>query len=274
MTLEIDHFLKIGKTHDICEDYIISGYNPCPYVILADGCSSSKNTDIGARVIAQVAKRFLIALTQYTYRDNNNIGKFIALEAEKIIKPIGINQTCLDATLIIMYELDGYVNIIAFGDGYIIIKYNTGLVIHKKIEYSNSMPFYINYYNDAKRKATYKEHNIEKIISTNSFNSLPAVGIEDVVDHTYKFQVCKCFELQMNNNNNNIESILIASDGLGSFPVINPNEQVIMSELIAFKTTKGRFVKRRTKKFIEKQEKQRIFHTDDISIGGFHYNND
>ena len=59
MTIHIDHLLKKGKTHKICEDYIISGYNPAPYIILSDGCSSSKNTDVGARVLCHVAKQYL-----------------------------------------------------------------------------------------------------------------------------------------------------------------------------------------------------------------------
>ena len=57
--INVDHYMTIGSSHQVCEDYIISGTEPFPYIILSDGCSSSKDTDIGARILAQCAKNYL-----------------------------------------------------------------------------------------------------------------------------------------------------------------------------------------------------------------------
>ena len=48
MEVNVDHFTKIGKNYLVCEDYILSGVSPTPYIILSDGCSSSKHIDVGA----------------------------------------------------------------------------------------------------------------------------------------------------------------------------------------------------------------------------------
>lgn len=254
MKTEVDHFLKIGKTHDICEDYIVSGFDPCPHIILSDGCSSSVNTDIGARILVHLAKQQLSTLMQYNY-DYQNISIEIAKQAKNIIKKLGINQTCLDATLLIMYELDNVITVLAFGDGYIIIKNYDDKISYRKISYLNQMPFYINYHNDPLRLATYQNMKIKKeVVCNNIINPYEA-------DQYFTSYFLK----------SSYKSVLIASDGIGSFNG-NISEEEIYKELTSFKNTKGQFIKRRTKKFITQQEKNNIYHLDDISIGGFYFN--
>ncbi|GAH21715.1 unnamed protein product, partial [marine sediment metagenome] len=49
-----DVAFQIGKTHDICEDFALSGNfgspgggDDCNYLVVSDGCSSSPGTDLG-----------------------------------------------------------------------------------------------------------------------------------------------------------------------------------------------------------------------------------
>ena len=57
--MQVDTFSKIGKTHKICEDYILSGTKPFPYIIISDGCSSSEGTDMGARLLCFLAQQYI-----------------------------------------------------------------------------------------------------------------------------------------------------------------------------------------------------------------------
>ena len=59
MKVNLDWFMKTGRSHNICEDYVMVGLNPMPHMILADGCSTSPHTDVGARILVMVAKMYL-----------------------------------------------------------------------------------------------------------------------------------------------------------------------------------------------------------------------
>src|ERR1043166_7427722 len=67
-----DSVFRIGSTHAVCQDYAVAGDctaaisradGACaprgPYAILSDGCSSSPDTDTGARLLVKAAERLL-----------------------------------------------------------------------------------------------------------------------------------------------------------------------------------------------------------------------
>ena len=57
--ISTDIFLEIGAQHKICEDYIVHGDDPVPYIILADGCSTADDTEMGARILCHLAKQYI-----------------------------------------------------------------------------------------------------------------------------------------------------------------------------------------------------------------------
>ena len=47
-----------GRGHDVCQDYAAAGGGADePYAILADGCSTSPDTDVGARLLVKCIER-------------------------------------------------------------------------------------------------------------------------------------------------------------------------------------------------------------------------
>jgi len=60
----LDSFFFIGDSHEICEDYAVSGIhhlneaetNIVPYGIVGDGCSAAKNVDFGSRFLVKAAE--------------------------------------------------------------------------------------------------------------------------------------------------------------------------------------------------------------------------
>lgn len=62
MTL-VDSFLRTATIKEICQDYILSGTDPFPYVIISDGCSSSKKSDVGARLLCYIARKYILTFS-------------------------------------------------------------------------------------------------------------------------------------------------------------------------------------------------------------------
>ena len=69
---------------------------------------------------------------------------------------------------------------------------------------------------------------------------------------------------------NEYRLLALTSDGVSSFLSVEDNRKIpvkdILEQLVAYKTTKGDFVKRRTRRMIKNYEKQGIYPTDDLSI--------
>jgi hypothetical protein len=274
-TVHIDHLLKIGKTHKICEDYIISGYDPVPYIILSDGCSSSKNTDIGARILCHRAKQYLQQRTDSFDSINAfEMGDYIIWASKLAIDLLGLDVTALDATLIIAYYYDGLININMYGDGHIVNIHKNDITI-KNIEYSKNTPYYLSYKLDPKRDGIYRDNKIIKMVDKHYIDNPYTAGctqslVAGMMD--YKKPYISSHKI----NPNKDQTIFIFSDGISTFFNKEQSEFLPIKDLIqdfsSFKTLKGEFLQRRLlskKGAITKLEQQGYEHLDDLSIGAF-----
>lgn len=262
--MNVDHFLKMGTSHKICEDYIISGYNPVPFVILSDGCSSSKNTDIGARILTHLAKQYLKnEVNNLYYLNIDKMKNWIIYNAESIIKSMGLeDKSCLDATLIISYSINDYMYVYMFGDGFLITVDLNNEIYFYEISYKNNAPYYLSYQIDTYTDSLYAKSDPEKSL----LNKFGRCNLEPF-DSPF---VRKLKAL-------NYKGIFIASDGLSSF--INEkgekyNIEKVLKEVTSFKNSNGEFIKRRMgskKGVINTLKEKGITHYDDISIGGFFF---
>jgi len=276
MKIHIDHLLKIGKTHKICEDYIISGYDPVPYIILSDGCSSSKDTDIGARILCHVAKQYLdYHKDSIQSIDEVKMGKYIIFKADTLMIQLGLmNISSLDATLTIAYYHNGSIKIIMYGDGNIVNIYKNDITI-KTIEYSKSTPYYLSYELDRKRKQTYHDNKIIKTVDKYYIYNPYGEGctqslVTGIMDYEKPYISSHTIEPDKD------QTILIFSDGISTFFNKEQQEFLPIKDLIqdfsSFKTLKGEFLQRRLlskKGAITKLEQQGYEHLDDLSIGAF-----
>lgn len=265
--IRIDKILKIGKSHKVCEDYIISGHDPYPYIILSDGCSSSEDTDVGARILCYLAKQYL---NNYEFEvvDVNHMGDWIIYNAEVSARQLGLKKSCLDATLIVARIINNCLDVSFYGDGFVVFVDGVGRAIIHEIEYTKNTPYYLSYKIDPKRNDIYHDLGVE-LIETLSFSK---TNEEDmVVKHAYdtRCEIVDCLT--------EYKTILICSDGLKSFYDMNRNDLIdpmkLIQDFTSFKTTKGEFLKRRLlskKGAISKFEGFKIFHHDDLSIGAFY----
>lgn len=263
--MNTDTFIEIGKQHKICEDYIISGVKPVPFIILSDGCSSSKNTEMGARILCYLAKQYLdYRKNELNDLDYKKMGNWIIHNAEMSARQLGLDTTSLDATLIVSFLIDDMIKIYIYGDGCVVLQESSDIVI-KTFEFSDNAPYYLSYLIDDYRFGLYRERNPhKKLISKYSITGEHNISDEYAYDEPVVIQVPATYN-----------SILITSDGLESFITEDPANQRVLNAFevihgfLAFKNIKGEFLKRRLKRHMSDLQKLGIGHYDDLSIGAY-----
>jgi len=265
--MKIDTFLTIGKTHKVCEDYILSGTEPFPFIILSDGCSSSKGTDMGSRLLCYLAKQYIKfrGSSEKFYPDHIEMGLWIIHNAELVAKQLGLSKNSLDATLIIAYQLkDGFkrVRVHIYGDGCILTFTEKGYSLGE-INYSKNAPYYLSYVIDPERDKLFYEMKQNKSIKT-WHKYRDGFKVNETI-FPYDGDSVYTYDLSI------VKGLLISSDGLTSF---NSSEgpvsfDLYADEFFAFKTTAGEFLKRRAMRVLKDLAKEGIHNADDLSIGVF-----
>jgi len=276
MLKAIDHFFKIGSTHKVCEDYIISGgigtVYPGPYVIIADGCSSSDNTDMGARILAHSALKYL---TQLPFNDNkdqvNRFGHTVIQNADSVAHKLNIDRSCLDATLIVLTVFKNVAHVFMFGDGAVIEITDDDVSVLHEVTFNRNAPYYLSYKIN---------HHHWEYIQTVEHMTRVRTGYSKFLGQQLDYEVSCQLEIAdfefsyWRFNLDNSKGILICSDGISSFihpngtPVANVD---IINEITNFKNINGEFIKRRMgskKGALNTLAVQGITHYDDLSIGG------
>jgi len=261
--IQIDTFIDKGSSHQICEDYIISGYDPFPYIILSDGCSSSKNTEMGARILCYLSKQYL----KYRKEDLHNlkyrqIGNWIIHNSEMVARQLGLSINCLDATLIIAFHIDGQIYVYMYGDGAIIKKKGDDITINK-IDFNKNAPYYLSYQIDDYRNNLYHEMGNDLTITISGSDG------ESCEVYAYDYPAFFTF------NARDFDTLFITSDGIFSFIVESATERRVVPEgdvlpdFMNFKNVKGEFLKRRLNKALKNLNRRDINHYDDLSVGAF-----
>lgn len=252
MNIKTDRFIKTGKTHFICQDYILTGTEP-QCIILADGCSAVENSDIGARLLCLAAAKYLRTYQSYLGElEYIKMGQQIIFNAEVAALAAGISPMCLTATLMVAFYFDGYIHVVAYGDGNVILLDNNDSLYFHEISYSDSRPFYLSYYLHPNNYRLYEKENIKKVVRSELGE------IEYVFHHPF----INTFPIKK------YKTVAITSDGIlsWSFPF---HQMEVFKECVSYKNTNGAFLQRRMVRFISNLETKGYNHHDDISIGAF-----
>lgn len=300
--MNIDSFLKIGHSHTICQDYIFSGEFSLnsgidvPYIILADGCSSAANSDIGARLLCYGALSILKQIPNLDKLDWHEFGYEVISNARKVLIDYfpTLHIDCLDATLIVAYRYGDYYKIFMYGDGCIYFINTDGSQHYRKVSFEPNAPPYLRYLiNDTE---LYCRSNVRMSIERNDVDS---------ADHF--FDATASFQLDLLVRD--IKTLVIASDGIESFmfkdeelyktrylnlrnavrqfkirpsvtdlvcdddDLVPVDKEIsflkVFQEITDFKLTKGPFLNRRVKKVLKEYLKSGFTNDDDLSIGCF-----
>lgn len=259
MDFSVDHFFAIGKTHKVCEDYALSGSTPFPYLIVADGCSSSPHTDIGARILSHIARNVLITCNRNV--DYKGLGGLTIGLARQAISSFGLPYSCLDSTLLVAFEKGKYWIVFVYGDGSIIWKREGSPPYISSISYSQNMPYYLSYWSDPARREVYKRANV--LVEIDQKN--PSGGECNAQSHQFNYDFEHLFMYE------NSSLLILCTDGIESFvSTKDPSYQYLIANfLMNIKTTKGEFIKRRASKMLKTLSLDNVYPMDDFSVAAY-----
>jgi hypothetical protein len=262
----LDAYFTIARQHFICEDYALTAFEPIPHIIVCDGCSSSACTDVGARILAASASKTLRehfeeesheALPSYT-----EFGYSVANRARHVNDLLGLPANALDATLLLALPYHRQIHVYAYGDGYILTRDLEGHVRTINMSFARNMPYYLSYWLDKSRREDYVSANDDG----NGVLTIREIQTEgaDMRQANYDEELNFSFDIQ------SFSAIALASDGVSSFMSVEGQQKIpdsaIIEQLLAYKTTKGDFVKRRVRRMLKTYEKQGIYLTDDLAV--------
>jgi hypothetical protein len=300
-----DHIFVMGSTHLVCEDYARSGFIPgvgkeLPFAALADGCSSSPDTDIGARLLVLGAIDLAMSFVELRL-DSREVITQLGRTATTWLLSQNLSDKALDATLLMAMVKGEYWRAMVWGDGFFVTKSAEmgTLTIHKieSVGYDrepSGFPVYPSYLAPSARvtertAALYRASPIlrERVTSIDRHGT---VGPETsgVVAMSGEIDMADPRPFVYKDWVHTHEFIALFSDGIASFyeeirtPTSRTTRPVDPLRLIphftAFKGTKGAFVQRRARRvlrdLVEHPERfgfeGPVRHADDFSMAAIH----
>lgn len=273
----IDVFTKKGyktpfkKKPMICEDYVYGHLDPdgVSIVALSDGCTSSRNTDIGARLLVHNAITYIKkTIGNIAHFGMQNEETYYNVTRDYVIQTsnhqrinMGLHESCLDATLLLMFMYKDTIWVFAYGDGLIYIRFKNGTRSLTQIIPDNNAPNYMSYHLDGSRYIDFLGANKGNLMRRTKFgpNHDKPIEQEDQLNHEYPLMYVF--------NKSSISELILFSDGVESFDDI-PTIEVVDS-LTSFKFTHGTFIRRKANKVFNGYEKDGAnINRDDVAIGG------
>lgn len=269
-TLLLDAYYTIGKLHLFCQDYALYGLEPVPYLILADGCSASPDSDVGARLLALNARWLLSRFARPASGEERRVwhwalGRRIVRRAARQARDLGLDPTVLDATLLVAWCDGMTVHAHLYGDGCFAVRNAKGRVATIRVEYAENAPCYLSYLLDSERWALYQEA-IGEPATAQSIHYQNDAG-ESVRQEPFDTPIIFDFDLAI------YPTVALATDGLDSFVAAETGKRldlrIVACEMLDFIYLEGAFVQRRLRKALFDHAQQGIFNMDDIGLGAF-----
>ena len=259
--MNADCAFRMGRRHAVCQDYAVAAGGERPYVILADGCSSSPDTDLGARLVVKTAERLLRQRVELPDPERVLLhGRGMALELE-------LAPECLDTTLLMAVVVNGQWLVRACGDGVIAWQDREGRLHTQSLSYGRGYPAYPNYLCDAARRRAFQRLEGNEL----QLESLELAPSGRVIRRRTELLPAGAHHLA-----GRVEEtawLAVLSDGATSF--VRRSEgiseplalEAVLSRLLAFKGFQGVFAQRRLARFEQECAASGWVHQDDLALG-------
>jgi hypothetical protein len=277
--MNADSAFRMGSTHAICQDYAVAGACPAdacvgraacrPYVILSDGCSSSPDTDVGARLLVKAAERLL--------RESGgpHPAGLAALHAEAArlalswAELLGLRPQSVDATLLTAHVYGEELIVGCSGDGVVCLQTAERALDAYVVSYPAGYPVYPAYAHQPARLRALADDGrarkeVTRLRAACAGERLLTAHVSDGDALTEVFAVSVA----------GYEFAALLSDGVQSFTHSGRAEAIpvesVLPQLVSFKNTRGAFVGRRMNGFLKDCQQKGWRHGDDLSLAALH----
>lgn len=236
-----DSHYTIGKSHKVCEDYAL---HTDSMAALADGCSSTVDSDVGARLLCHSSI-------------NHPLDDAVLL-AEVARKTIDLSPYALCSTIIKMYQEKDVVKVEYYGDCTVAASIGNSFEI-QSVSFPREMPYYPyyklqneydNYINVAGNEYTINDHPLS-IVNRSQFIECNVISWES----------------------DDLDFVFVFSDGIRSFTRGSETmpEREFLNRFFPIKNRTGEFATRRLNRVLAELKKEGWEHQDDISVIGWKY---
>lgn len=255
MVFNTDHYFHIGHSHlnsgKPCQDYAISGiYDKAAFAIVADGCSTAGNTDVGARIVAlSVASAIRNYWIINRKVSEESVPFEISLEQKMLLSGIrtslDLNTRDMFATCMYAYLSEQGGIIQSQGDGVVAIKRLDGTLEAVRFDWQRNMPFY----------PAYMEMDINSFISAHGNDLEAEVLVKTTVVFSADGEIREKKEAKLTlrqgikgpvirlQRTDDIDFVAVFTDGVVQIENVDWKDSVL--QLLAFKNFAGEFLKRR-----------------------------
>ncbi len=272
MSLALDSYYTIGQSHRVCQDYGRHGWIPCPHVILSDGCSAEPDSDIGARLLVLNAHSLLpqfLACSDLNETEqtalHQQLGEQIVQRAAGQARDMGVDETVLDATLLVAWRDRTSVYVHLYGDGCILTKTIDGEVAVIQVEYAENAPYYLSYLLDRNRQMLYQEMMGDPAIAK-TVNYRNEAGIRRQME---RFDAPTMFRFEQAA----LQTLAVSTDGLMSFINADTFEYLdardVAQVLLDFRSIDSDFVGSQIRTVLVEYGERSIICLDDLCMGVF-----
>jgi hypothetical protein len=286
--MNADSTFQIGASHAVCQDYSLAGGSlpgaPAtskpnsqvnPYVILSDGCSSSPDTDTGARLLVRAAEQTLLGRGGSKARDASELHKEAARRALLWAKRIGLRPQAVDATLLTAHLEGDELILGCTGDGVICLESAAGMIDVYSISYASGYPLYPGYAHQPGRLLAWKgvERSGKEVKHFRSASSEAPLRLKNA---SRGDRLTEVFTVRASD----YRYAALFSDGIHSFYSAARTEtsrrveavpmEGVVRDLISFKSVRGAFVERRLNKFLKDCRARGWQHADDLAFGALY----
>lgn len=274
MKINTDHHFWIGSSHKINQDYCLSGnHKGSYYAIVSDGCSSSPDTDIGARILARTALNYIDIF------NTNDFKTAVISSARTQAKSLGLVPEALDATLLMAVTLPNQmIKVKCFGDGSLILITQESWICYS-FSFDSGAPLYLNYFLNKQRYNGYlKEFDLKPVIKT--FSS-QRKNDNDFIEDPYPVTCVEEDGFDYYCDYDRLKALILCSDGMDSFykTIVTETSKLtnsinkfdLLDNLLCFKNYNGSFINRRINKFLDVCNKNGWKNFDDVSLAGISF---
>jgi len=289
--IHTDSYYEIGSSHTFCQDYALSGKvnRHISFAIVSDGCSSSPNVDVGARLITHSVKDFLKmkygdcqVIDDDIHKFDLSLQKYILLNSCASSQYLSLPFGALNATLVVSVTDGQKVRLCIYGDGGVIVGHKDGTVEYFSVRFMDNAPYYLYYdYDPLIRDSYFKTFGEQKIWTEIDRNLMD----DDNLIMDTQFFTTKEFSYDKGLTvweTSSISYVINVSDGIESFLDIDPqleydqraskevSKNVILKEICLIKNYNGNFIQRRLGRMKRDHAKINRIHFDDISAAAMY----
>lgn len=296
MDITHDSYFRIGSQHVRtalpCQDYAFAGRSTfgIDYAIVSDGCSASKDSDVGSRAITHWFRNQLDSFPTIFPADpeeykNDKFYKELFIQrfkdhfgtmwSENFIP----HRECLDATLVAAFIhrafKKGY--ILVAGDGAFSIKNKDGTVESFYVCIDENAPPYLSYHLNEKNKLRYLDFMAKQQARVHLFKAIKAgEGSPSFIEDSwyYASDVLENGGLVFSFDPQTTDVVSVFTDGIASFgkdgKAVPFGE--VMGQFMDIKSPAGIFIGRTCISTFRKHAKENIDHYDDFSMAALKFN--